>query len=445
MDINKIEQEMLANIISFGKPSNFALIRKIVSVDDFSNDINKNAWRVICSIDDKCEAIDATRAFVEAKALGIDNDEAIEIASMTANRVRDDLQAIALDIAVEAKKRMIVNILIEAQEQAYSTNDPYHLAEDIRKKLDEVSKRREGVQDYCSLYKEVLANMDLVLNGEAPEQVFTGFKYIDNKGGLKPGDLDIIAGRTSNGKTAFSMAIAENVASRGVAVGVFSMEMTNIEICKRIIAMQTEVPCRQVDRPDDVRYLQEVIERGRPETPLYFDNSNSTNVDDIISRMREMSKELSCKVFVVDYLQQLTKKGADKRTIVSEASVALKNAAKELGVTIIALSQLARCDDPVPHMHQLKESGEIENSADNVYLIYRAEIYKGKEFFPAPHDSISTKGLAMVYNTKSRSGELGEFIVGFKAEIVKYFDAHVDETNVNYDVAFANERKKLPF
>ena len=223
------------------------------------------------------------------------------------------------------------------------------------------------------------------------------------------------------------------------------MEMTNLEICKRIIAMQTEVPCRQVDRPDDVRYLQEVIERGRPEIPLYFDNSNSTNVDDIISRMREMSKELSCKVFVVDYLQQLTKKGADKRTIVSEASVALKNAAKELGVTIIALSQLARCDDPVPHMHQLKESGEIENSADNVYLIYRAEIYKGKEFFPAPHDSISTKGLAMVYNTKSRSGELGEFIVGFKAEIVKYFDAHVDETNVNYDVSFANERKKLPF
>ena len=139
MDINKIEQEMLANIISFGKPSNFALIRKIVSEDDFSTDINKNAWRVICSIDDKCEAIDATRAFVEAKALGIDNDEAIEIASMTANRVRDDLQAIALDIAVEAKKRMIVNILIEAQEQAYSTNDPYHLAEDIRKKRDEVS------------------------------------------------------------------------------------------------------------------------------------------------------------------------------------------------------------------------------------------------------------------------------------------------------------------
>ena len=51
----------------------------------------------------------------------------------------------------------------------------------------------------------------------------------------------------------------------------------------------------------------------------------------------------------------------------------------------------------------------------------------------------------MVFNTKSRSGELGEFFVGFKAEIVKYFDAHVDETNVNYDVSFANERKKLPF
>ena len=78
-------------------------------------------------------------------------------------------------------------------------------------------------------------------------------------------------------------------------------------------------------------------------------------------------------------------------------------------------------------------------------VIYSVEIYKGKEFLFVIQDSISRKGLVMVYNIKSRSGEPGEIFVCFKAEIVKYFDAHVDETNVNYDVSFANERKKLPF
>lgn len=443
MDINTIEREFLGNIISFGAPHNFGIIRKIVDVDDFSTDAHKDAWRVVCSIADKGEVIDVTRAFVEAKAIGI--EDAVGIVTMHADKCRGELEALALDISVEAKKRKIVETLTEGIELAKNTTDPYALAEELRHRLDEVSRRQDGVLDFCTLYSNVLANMQAVLSGEAPEQVYTGFKYIDNKGGLKPGDLDIIAGRTSNGKTAFSMAIAVNVASRGVPVGVFSMEMTNIEISKRVIAMQTEVPCKQVDRPEDMRYLEAVVNKGNPSIPLYFDNSNCTNVDAIVAKMRTMAKEIGCKAFVVDYLQQLTKPGVDKRTIVSEASVALKNIAKELGVTVIALSQLARCDDPVPYMHQLKEAGEIENSADNVYLVYRAELYKGKEHFPAPYEDTLTKGMAMVFNPKSRNGEIGEFLVGFAPEIVKYFDSSTEAAPKDETMEFAKSDSDLPF
>ena len=443
MEARKIEQELLANIIEFGAPHDFALIRRILKAEDFSEEKHREIWEMVCAIADKGEAIDIMRVFVEARARGLSNPA--DIVTMGADKCRGEMAALAMDIAIEAKRRSLVEALRHGIEEAEG-GDPYATATEVRQKLDSICKRTDSVQPYSSLYTSVLIQMQAVLRGEAPEQVLTGFRYIDRKGGLRAGDLDIIAGRTSNGKTAFSMAIAINVASGGTPVGVFSMEMTNIEIAKRVVAMQAEVPCRQVDRPDSAQVLESVQTKASPSIPLYFDGSNANTADAIIGQMRMMARELGCKVFVVDYLQQLTKPGADKRTIVSEASVALKNAAKELGCTVIALSQLARCDDPVPYMHQLKEAGEIENSADNVYLVYRAELYRNKSHFPAPYDTTPSQGLAMVFNPKSRNGSIGEFLVSFVPEMTKFTDTVEGATPVDRDMLFANSsRNDCPF
>jgi replicative DNA helicase len=113
--------------------------------------------------------------------------------------------------------------------------------------------------------------------------------------------------------------------------------------------------------------------------------------------------------------------------------VRLKNLAVELGITIIALSQLARANpggNNKPLMSQLKEAGEIENSADNVYLVYRAELYG--ETYPDDWATYSTAGTALVFHTKARSGAIGDFIIGFQPECVRYFDMdHVERVKDN--------------
>ena len=109
MEARKIEQELLANIIEFGAPHDFALIRKILKAEDFSEEKHREIWEMVCAIADKGEAIDIMRVFVEARARGLSNPA--DIVTMGADKCRGEMAALAMDIAIEAKRRSLVDAL----------------------------------------------------------------------------------------------------------------------------------------------------------------------------------------------------------------------------------------------------------------------------------------------------------------------------------------------
>ena len=310
--------------------------------------------------------------------------------------------------------------------------DPSYTVEELNAELREVININEGRTAGIKTIGQTMGDLMLAtqdkLNGIEPKRVNTGFRYIDGRGGLKAGNLDIIAGRTSNGKTSLAMAVALNAALDGTPVAVYSLEMTIPELTARLASMISRVPTTAIDTgtvTDD--QFDELMRATNTlhDAPIYFDSNRSGDIDNIEWSMRNMVKNQGARLIVLDYLQLLrSDKAKDTRSMLSDACVRLKNLAVELDITIIALSQLARCRPDAsshePRMEQLKEAGEIENSADNVYMVYRAELYN--EPFTGDFKEFDTHGTAMVINSKSRHGSIGAFMVGFVPECTLYHD-----------------------
>ena len=418
----KLEKEFVTSII-YGNADLYAKlsrIRKILTDDCFTDVLCRKAWTVICAMHDAQREI--TVVSFHSQAMKIYPQDALALITMENSQVNFDLVPLALSIASLKMRRDIHQALADGIAQLESEPDPYVVGVLVIEKLKEMSHRIGGVDDFSRLSASVLQHMSDVLNGTADTPVLSGFSYIDHNGGLKAGNFDVVAGRTSNGKTAFATAIAVNVAKQGVPVMVFGFEMTNMQVASRIMSMESGVPVKKVEFPDEEAQLLQVNSHLPAKAlPLYFDRSRKTDVDMLLANIRSSVADLGVRVVVIDYLQQLTGKLGNRREVLSDACVRLKNLAVELDITIIALSQLARSDDPVPQMWQLKEAGEIENSADNVHLVYRAELYHGQHF-PEPFAQCDTYHKAMIINCKARSGSTGSFLVDFNPECVHYQD-----------------------
>jgi replicative DNA helicase len=251
----------------------------------------------------------------------------------------------------------------------------------------------------------------------------TGFIDLDRMtSGLQPGDLVIVAGRPSMGKTAFSLNIGENVAiDAGLPVAVFSMEMGGTQLAMRMLGSVGQLDQHRLRtgrlNDEDWPRLTHAIQKMN-DAQLYIDETAGLNPIELRARARRLSRQCGkLGLIIIDYLQLMTgSKAGDNRTAeISEISRSLKGLAKELHCPVIALSQLNRSLEQRPNkrpvMSDLRESGAIEQDADVIIFLYRDEVYN-----PDSPD----KGTAEIIIGKQRNGPIGAIRLTWIGQYTKF-------------------------
>ena len=255
--------------------------------------------------------------------------------------------------------------------------------------------------------------------------IATGFTDLDSMtSGMQPGELIIVAGRPSMGKTALAINIAEHVALEGARpVAIFSMEMGGTQLAMRMIGSVglLNQHTLRTGRLEDDDWSRMTHALGRlNDAPIFIDETAALNAMELRSRARRLHRQNGgLGLIVVDYLQLMSapssKASENRATEISEISRSLKALAKELHVPVMALSQLNRSLEQRPNkrpmMSDLRESGAIEQDADLILFIYRDEVYN-----PDSPD----KGRAEIIIGKQRNGPIGKVELTFRGEYTRF-------------------------
>lgn len=219
--------------------------------------------------------------------------------------------------------------------------------------------------------------------------VSTGLIDLDSKlGGMHPSDLIVLAGRPSMGKTALATNVGFDVANAGGVVGFFSLEMSGEQLAMRILADRSGVSGDRIRKGEidegDIRAIRQAAEEIAT-LPFYTDATGGIGIHQLTARARRLKRLHGLDLIIIDYLQLITTKakaGTGRVGEVTEITGGLKALAKELGVPVIALSQLSRKveerEDKRPQLSDLRESGSIEQDADSVMFVFREEYYLGR-------------------------------------------------------------------
>ena len=327
-----------------------------------------------------------------------------------------NIKAYATIVRERSVLRQLIRVSTEIAESAYNTEGRTS-AEILDKAEQQVfqiaeqgARTGKGYKSVTELMGDTLEKIQTLFENDAAYTgVPTGFEDFDAKtSGLQPSDLIIIAGRPSMGKTSFAMNIVESVAVKAKqAVAVFSMEMPGDQLVMRMLSSLGRIDSNKVrtgklDDADWPRLTSAVNILN--EAPIFIDDTPGMSPMEIRARARRIKKEHGLGLIVIDYLQlmQLSGSSENRATEISEISRSLKGLAKELGVPVIALSQLNRSLEQRPNkrpvMSDLRESGAIEQDADLIVFIYRDEVY---------NEESPDKGSAEIIIGKQTNGPIG--------------------------------------
>ncbi len=331
--------------------------------------------------------------------------------------------------------RQLVEVGTNITESAFNPmgRSATQLLDEAEAKVFEIAeagaKGQKGFVEIAPLLTQVVERIDMLYNRDDPSEVTgipTGYVDLDRMtSGLQPGDLIIVAGRPSMGKTAFSLNIAEHVAlEAGLPVAVFSMEMGGTQLVTRMIGSVGRLDQHKLRtgrlEEDDWQRLTYALGKLN-DAPVFIDETPALNSMDLRARARRVFRQCGkLGLIVIDYLQLMsaTSAGENRATEISEISRSLKALAKELDVPVIALSQLNRSLEQRPNkrpvMSDLRESGAIEQDADVILFIYRDEVYSKEDTKP------EDKGVAEIIIGKQRNGPIGTVRLTFLGENTRF-------------------------
>ncbi|CAI8691279.1 replicative DNA helicase [Burkholderia cepacia] len=328
--------------------------------------------------------------------------------------------------------RRLVSVADEISADAFNPQ-----GKEVRQLLDEAESKvfsiaeegargNQGFLEIGPLLTQVVERIDTLYHTANPSDVTgtpTGFVDLDRMtSGMHGGELIIVAGRPSMGKTAFSMNIGEYVAVEyGLPVAVFSMEMPGTQLVMRMLGSIGRLDQHRMRTgrltDEDWPKLTHAVQK-MSEAQIFIDETGGLNPMELRSRARRLSRQCGkLGLIIVDYLQLMSgsSQGENRATEISEISRSLKSLAKELDVPVIALSQLNRGLEQRPNkrpvMSDLRESGAIEQDADVILFIYRDEVYN-----PDSPD----KGTAEIIIGKQRNGPIGPVRLTFLGQYTKF-------------------------
>ena len=283
-------------------------------------------------------------------------------------------------------------------------------------------KKETTVVSIREIIKESIETIDRLYQKKAHVTgVPTGFIDFDTKtAGLQNSDLIIIAARPSMGKSAFAINIAEYAAlTEKIPVAFFSLEMSKEQLVQRLLCSHAKLDAHKVRTgflsTSDWPKLTSAASR-LSEAPIFIDDTPAISVMELRAKARRLKSQFDIKLLILDYMQLMRGTFTDNRQQeISEISRSLKALARELGIPLIAISQLSRAvesrQDHRPQLSDLRESGAIEQDADVVVLLLREEYYNPTE---------DNKGLAEINIAKQRNGPVGSINLVFLGEYTRF-------------------------
>ena len=311
-----------------------------------------------------------------------------------------------------------INNDIDKLKQSIKYDNYQQTVTDIQKLELDLAKDEEGSM-LNIVSKTVEYIDDMRENGTG---LSTGFDSIDSLlGGMRGGTLTVMAGRPSMGKSTLALNIANNMATRNKNVLFYSLEMQQVQLMMKIVASETDINLNKVDNntlseDENDRWYRALAKAG-DKTMTILDRGNIA-VRDIVSKARQIHGQTGIDCIVIDYLQIMK---YDKNREISELgniTRELKYLSKELDIPIILLSQLSRGveqrENKRPLMSDLRSSGEIEQDADCIIMVYRDEYYNKEES--------EDRGMAEIIVAKNRMGQIGWVKCKFEGQYSKFSD-----------------------
>jgi replicative DNA helicase len=421
-----------------------AIGRTIEIIDDsaFYNPNHGKIYNAIVSLYDRNEAVDLITLTEELRRQG-------ELENVGgASYLETLLSSVATSANVEhhariALEKSTLRKLIEASTQI--VNDAYHADGDVSEIMDRAERRIFAVSG-SKLRQSFYAMEDIVKDSlELIEQLYqqkryvtgveSGFKDLDSlTAGFQNGDFVVIAGRPGMGKTSFALNVAQHVATRmKVPVAVFSLEMTKEQLMLRMLCSEARVKAHNV-RTGFVgknEWGKLTLAAGTlHDAPIFIDDSSDLTVLEMRAKARRLKAEIDLGLVVVDYLQLIRghRRAESRQQEITHISSSLKGLAKELGIPVVALSQLSRAveqrekKDKRPILSDLRESGAIEQDADVVLFIYRPALYKPRGEAGMDEGAMEDKRRAEIIVGKQRNGPTGIVEVLFFEEYTRFED-----------------------
>lgn len=354
----------------------------------------------------------------------------LSVPLMTAN-VKD----YAKIVSEKATLRRLIRLNEEIANTCYAGKESLdYILEDTEKRVFQLVQRRT-TDSYVPIRQVVMNAMDKIeaaaKNKGSVTGIPTGFLDLDYRtAGLQPSDLILIAARPSMGKTALMLNLARNVAfKRNLCMAVFSLEMSKEQLVNRMFSMESNVDGQKLrtGQMNDQEWEKLIESAGIiGKSSLIIDDTPGISIAELRSKCRKYKLEHDLSIIMIDYLQLMTGSGKNdsRQQEISDISRALKSLARELGVPVIALSQLSRAveqrPDHRPMLSDLRESGAIEQDADVVMFIYRDEYYN--------HDS-EKKGITELIIAKQRNGPIGTVELAWIPEYQRFANLEHKQTN----------------
>ena len=407
-------------------------VADVITADEFYRKDHRLIFSAIANLVESGSPCDVVTVSEHLDSRGeLDNSGGLEYLATLANETAGAANASAY--AKILRERATLRALISAGNEIAGsafTNDGRTAAEvldDAEKMVFEIAdKGTRGKKGFKSLKDILPAAVDRIdtlhqSDGDITG-VSTGYNEFDKlTAGLQPGDLIIVAGRPSMGKTTLAVNMAENAAiGSKVPTAIFSMEMPAQQLAFRMISSLGRVDqthLRTGNFPDEDWSRINTAVQLMSEAPIFIDDTPSLSPGEIRARARRLQREHGLGLIVIDYLQLMQVPGnkENRATEISEISRGLKALAKELSCPVIALSQLNRGveqrTDKRPVMSDLRESGAIEQDADLILFIYREEVY---------NQDTPRKGIADIAIAKQRNGPIGDFPLTFVGRYTKF-------------------------
>lgn len=425
-------------------------VADIITEEDFYRDEHRKIYRHIAKLVEYSRPADAVTV---AESLDLSEElqyvgglaylgNLTQIVPSSAN-----IRRYAEIVRERAVLRALIAVGTDIAESAFSPagKEAGDLLDEAESKVFQIAestaRNQQGFLALPPILKEVVERIDHLYRQENPSDitgVATGFIDLDKMtSGLQKGDLIVVAGRPSMGKTAFSVNIAENIAiDQKLPVAIFSMEMGAAQLAVRMIGSAGRIDMHKLKtgrfEDEDWGKLQVAVSK-LAEAPIYIEETGALTALEIRSRARRLARQVGGQlgVIVIDYLQLMSgRSGKEQNRAVElgEISRSLKALAKELQVPIIALSQLSRSveqrNDKRPIMSDLRESGAIEQDADVIVFMYRDEYYNPD----TPH-----KGMAEAIIAKHRNGPTGRVPLVFTGQYSRFDNAAYLPDGFNLD------------